>query len=133
MIYKDIPCIKDKAYFIIVGMNGSWLYDALYPQIKDEEFCKRIVVNFESDFGDDDEYIPESVKQYINDSYDDIMSYRASREPAKQFFDIIEADGDGSERVVTTIYAEDHEAQAVVRLLDDLRGNSDGHFSMAEA
>jgi len=77
MIYKNIPCVKDKAYFIIVGMNGSWLYDALYPQIEDEEFCQRIVDKFEGDFGD--EYIPDCVQENINDSYNDIMRYRAER------------------------------------------------------
>jgi hypothetical protein len=76
MKYKDIPCIKDKAYFIVVGINGSWLYNSLYPYIEEEYFCKNIVEHFESESHVDD--WPE-IQQHIDDSYDEIMRYRMSR------------------------------------------------------
>ena len=38
--------VKKLAYLILVGINGSWIYEALHEQLKDEEFCKNIVDNY---------------------------------------------------------------------------------------
>ena len=67
--------IKWQAYYIIVGLNGSWLYDALYPQIEEEEFCAKIVSNFLGVYAYED-CVTNGINAYINDSYDDILSYQ---------------------------------------------------------
>lgn len=69
--------IKDKAYFILVGINGSWLYNSLFPHIESEEFCKQIVDNFESEHYASD--FPE-IQQHIDDTYDFILENRAREE-----------------------------------------------------
>jgi hypothetical protein len=73
--YHTLP-IKDKAYFIVVGINGSWLWNSMYPHVDTEEFCKSIVDNFESEHYVTD--FPE-IQQHIDDCYEDIMEYRAAR------------------------------------------------------
>jgi hypothetical protein len=70
--------IKNQAYFIIVGLNGSWLYNALYPHIEQEEFCAKIVDNFLSDHAYED-CVTNGINAHINDSYDDILSYQAQQ------------------------------------------------------
>jgi hypothetical protein len=60
--------IKWQAYFIIVGLNGSWLYNALYPQIEEEWFCAKIVENFLNDY-DYDDCETNGINMHINESY----------------------------------------------------------------
>ena len=84
---KDIPCIKDQAYFIMVGLEGSWLYNACYPSVEDEAWCKNFVNCFADDYGLDEVYTDKfgeehrvrsisTIQQHINESYEDIMEYR---------------------------------------------------------
>ena len=69
---EEIPCIKDQAYFIMVGIEGSWLYEATYPNNQDETWCAKFVKAFVDDNG----WERESIQQSINDSYEWIMSNR---------------------------------------------------------
>ena len=41
-----------QAYFILVQSNGSWIYDALHKELQDEQFCKRIVEHFWSNYAE---------------------------------------------------------------------------------
>ena len=84
---KDIQCIKDQAYFIMVGLNGSWLYNACYPSTEDEAWCKNFVNCFAADYGLEEVWIDQfgeehrvnmvhTIQEHINESYEDIMEYR---------------------------------------------------------
>ena len=35
--------IKQQAYLIVVGLTGSWMYDATHKELESEEYCQRIV------------------------------------------------------------------------------------------
>lgn len=76
MKFNDIPCIKDKAYFIMTGIEGSWLWEACYPAVLEESFCKKFVETFLADYDIDDR--PE-IQEMIDCSYDEIMQNRAKR------------------------------------------------------
>lgn len=73
MNYQDIPCVKDKAYFILVTYNGSWLINSMWDELNNEDFCRRIISGFEQDMMHD----ISSIQQIIDESYDEMMSYRA--------------------------------------------------------
>jgi 2-phosphoglycerate kinase len=75
MNYKDIPCIKDKTYFILATFNGSWLTNSIWKELNDEEFCRRIIRGFE----DNMMFALPSVQRTIDDSYEEILDYRASK------------------------------------------------------
>ena len=89
MLYKDIPCIKDKAYFIMTGLEGSWLVEATDLHNQDEAWCKNFVDAFEADYGVDPEYFIMGVKrvcksltsiqEHIDDSYEEILEYRLKK------------------------------------------------------
>ena len=70
--------IRHQAYFIIVGLNGSWLYNALYPHIEEEEFCAKIVSEFLGDYAYED-CVTNGIDAYVNDSYDHILKCEAER------------------------------------------------------
>lgn len=58
-----------QAYFIVVGLNGSWMYDALYEQLKDEEFCKKIVGEYKKCYGSEVlSDISSDISSFIHDS-----------------------------------------------------------------
>lgn len=38
--------VKEQAYLIIVGLTGSWMYDATHKELENEEYCQRIVEEF---------------------------------------------------------------------------------------
>lgn len=44
--------IKEQAYLIVVGLTGSWMYNATHVELEDEKYCQRIVDQFWSDYGD---------------------------------------------------------------------------------
>lgn len=44
--------VKDQAYLIVVGLTGSWMYDATRAQLKDEVYCKEIVEQYWANYGD---------------------------------------------------------------------------------
>lgn len=77
---KDIPCVKLQAYFIMVGLSGSWMFDATYPQNQDELWCKNWVQHYTDVYGWDD----QTVQMMINDSYEDILSYRLAESIEKK-------------------------------------------------
>jgi hypothetical protein len=69
--------IKDQAYFILVGREGSWIYNAMYDEMDNNEgFCGRIVQAYK----DENPTPCEMVQGYLNESYDSIMAYRARRQ-----------------------------------------------------
>ena len=70
--FKDIPCVKDQAYFIMVGIAGSWMFDATYPANQDEEWCKHWVGEYTSNCGWDD----QGIQEMIDDSYEDIKKHK---------------------------------------------------------
>jgi hypothetical protein len=81
--------IKDQAYYIVVGFCGSWMHEALFEQMQDEEFCKNIVEKYRADYGDE-------VVQQIQGFYDDrdeeadkpeILEYEALPEGLKLVVD----------------------------------------------
>jgi len=79
MLYRNLPTYKDKAFFIMVGMSGTWLLDATHPQCRDEAWCKRFVQHFEGDYGDGtpDKWggkppiIHQVIQQMIDDQWED--------------------------------------------------------------
>lgn len=75
MTLKEIPCVKDQAYFILIGVNGSWIYEILHKQLEDKEFCKQVVEYFVADYG----WNSPPVQNHIDDSYEDIMEYRRKK------------------------------------------------------
>ena len=78
-LYRELP-IKDKAYFILIGLSGSWLYDALYPHIEDADWCKKFVTEFEDNCGDGSKSWhghAAQIQECIDDSYDDILKYKS--------------------------------------------------------
>lgn len=72
----DLP-IHDQAYFIIVGLNGSWLYNAMYKWMEVEANCQSIVDNYKADWC---QTTLDQIEQYVNESYDDIKAYKASKQ-----------------------------------------------------
>ena len=42
--------IKQQAYLIVVGLTGSWMYDATHKQLKEEEYCQSIVDQYWSNY-----------------------------------------------------------------------------------
>jgi hypothetical protein len=81
MKYKlsDLP-ICDQAYCIIVGFNGSWIYNALHEHMDDVIFCTKIVEAYKQDY--DDQVLPEI--QELVDSYDERMVYAAMARQQQQ-------------------------------------------------
>ena len=79
-LFKDIPCVVHQAYFIMIGIEGSWLWEATYPQCEDEAWCKNFVKEFIGAHGDtiqDGDYISRAnavVQEMIDDSYEDILA-----------------------------------------------------------
>ena len=55
--------VTDQAYNIAVGLNGSWMYDALHVQLKEEEFCKQFVECWLRDEGVGER---EQIEEFIN-------------------------------------------------------------------
>lgn len=80
--WKDIPCIKDRAYYIMVGIEGSWLYEATYPSNQDEKWCEKFVKTFVDDYGDEvnTKYgvctQNACIQEMVDDGYEDMLSYR---------------------------------------------------------
>lgn len=75
MTLKDIPCIKDQAYFIMVGTEGSWLFEATYPSNQDEKWCKRFVDTYVEENGWDDKAVQEVIDMY----YESVVCYRVKK------------------------------------------------------
>lgn len=75
----DIPCVKDQAYFIMVGLNGSWMFDATYPINQDEDWCRQWVKHYTDNCGWDD----QTIQMMIDDCYEDILKYRLSESISK--------------------------------------------------
>ena len=59
--------IKDQAYYIMVGLEGSWLYNALHKQAEDETWCVEFVAQWKEDGGEVDR---DRVEHYINENYE---------------------------------------------------------------
>ncbi len=75
ILFKDLPCIKDKAYFIMVAVSGSWLFEATYPINQDNDWCNNFVEEYLSchDLEDYD------VQTMVDDSYEGILEYRLKK------------------------------------------------------
>ena len=77
MKLKNLSVI-DQAYYIMVGLNGSWLYNSTSPSNKDKKWCENFVNGFKSDYGMEvhTEYgtceANKSIQNYIDDCSDDI-------------------------------------------------------------
>lgn len=69
---KELPCVKDQAYYIMVGVSGSWLYEALHPRCEDEKWC----VQFVSLYVDSHGWDCSDIQEMIDCSYEDILKYR---------------------------------------------------------
>lgn len=82
ILFKDIPCIKNQAYFIMVGLEGSWLWEATYPSCTDEAWCKNFVKQFIINYGDtvqQGDFFCKSnacVQEHIDNSYEDVIEYQ---------------------------------------------------------
>lgn len=74
----NIPCVKDQAYYIMIGLSGSWLWNACHPQSDDLEWCKQFVQHFDDDCGLEyqDNYTHRSIQMMIDDGYDDLVRYK---------------------------------------------------------
>ena len=81
--------IQDQAYWILVGLLGSWIYDALYDDIEGNDEiniarCQRIVTEYKNIncYSADGTLHPpcSMVQDYLNESYDGVMEYRAKRQ-----------------------------------------------------
>ena len=44
--------IKEQAYLIVVGLTGSWMYDATYKELEQEEYCQNIVDQYFSNYAE---------------------------------------------------------------------------------
>jgi hypothetical protein len=70
--------IKDQAYYILVGINGSWIYNALFDDMEEDEgFCMRIVEAYREDNCDENGNPTPIVQQHLDESYDAIEAYKA--------------------------------------------------------
>ena len=76
ILFKDLPCIKDKAYFIMVAVSGSWLYEATWPNNQDDKWCENFVKSYLNDHSLKD----YDVQTMVDDSYEDIVKYRKGSE-----------------------------------------------------
>jgi len=80
---KELPCIKDQAYFIMVGIEGSWLVEATFPHNQEEEWCKKFVKEFVDSYGWLEDYPNDkhllSIQQMIDDSYEEVLQYRMEK------------------------------------------------------
>ena len=75
MKFNDIPCIKDKAYYIMIAVSGSWMYEATYPSNQDEAWCEKFVKEYLQCHSLED----YDVQMMIDDGYDDLIKYRLQR------------------------------------------------------
>lgn len=44
--------VKEQAYLILVGLNGSWIYEATHKELEQEDYCQRIVDQFWSNYAE---------------------------------------------------------------------------------
>lgn len=65
--------VKGKAYHIISGLEGSWLVNALWDQLKDEGVCEKIFDEFTDNLGD--EFI-ERIMEDISDEDIPFIDFR---------------------------------------------------------
>lgn len=35
--------VREQAYLIVVALQGSWMYDVMYDQLEDEQFCQKLI------------------------------------------------------------------------------------------
>ena len=53
--------VLDKVYFIMIGHEGSWLWDATHPLNQDEDWCINFIEHFVSVYGEPrDTYDPKT-------------------------------------------------------------------------
>jgi hypothetical protein len=119
---KTIPCIIDQAYFIMVGLQGSWLWEATYPDCQDEVWCTKFVKEYTQCQGWDD----KGVQEHIDCSYEDIISYREVK-----FYDIIK-DLHGEHKKIDTVYTSSNKAEKICRSLTKV-GDSESRYYIKEA
>jgi hypothetical protein len=69
--------VQDQAYYILVAINGSWIYNALHARLKDEALCAEIVREFLLD--NEGGELVDDVETFINESHDDLLEFRKNK------------------------------------------------------
>lgn len=65
--FNELP-VTEQAYVIISVMTGSWLYNALHPQITEEKWCTNFVNHWRQDEGIG---VVERFDEYLRQDYID--------------------------------------------------------------
>ena len=68
---KDLS-IRYQAYYIITGLNGSWLYNAMHKELENEVYCMRLVNQY---YMNECVGTTEQIEQHINECHDDILAH----------------------------------------------------------
>jgi len=68
----ELLSLKDQAAMILEYFNGSWLYNAIHKELESEEFCKRIVTEFNKDYAGHTGF-----QDYLNEVWPIVQKHRA--------------------------------------------------------
>lgn len=105
--------IKEAAYHLVTGINGSWIYNALHKEMEGESFCANLVNSYMSDMGD---RAPNEMLEHIKEGGPDLGD--------DVFWDIL-LDG----KVQFTQYGPANKIEDLLEMLNQTVGSSDSEFT----
>ncbi len=78
-LLKDITPISEQCYWAMTGIEGSWLYEVCFHQLKDDAWCENFMKHYVDQYGWDD----QGVQGFINEAWHEVQEYKASLKAKK--------------------------------------------------